>query len=293
MGSAWLILFIFMGYLIMFYQNQQQPQPRDRFYFYPGALLVFAACIAVGVREIIELVMKKIKDPSLGRTTAFACLGVFLLLIPGNMLRTNYFTHDRSKNWLPWDFAYNLLQSCKPNGILFTNGDNDTFPLWYLQDVEGVRTDIRVVCLSLANTDWYNEQLKDTSPYGALKVKFSMTDDMIAQLSPMEWKTQAVSVPVSKDAIKEFNVTDTSIIKSGQLTWVMKPTLEIGDDSGIRIQDIVVRDIIQNNTWDRPIYFASTCSPDCYIGLDDYLRTEGLATRLVPQKRTISYLYES
>jgi hypothetical protein len=285
-GSAWLILFIFMGYLIMFYQNQQQPQPRDRFYFYPGALFVFAACIAVGVREITELALEKIKDASLGRTTAFVCLGVFLLLIPGNMLRTNYFSHDRSKNWLPWDFAYNLLQSCAPNAVLFTNGDNDTFPLWYLQDVEGVRRDIRVVCLSLANTDWYNEQLKDTSPYGALKVKFSMTDDMISQLTPVEWKTQMIAIPVSQDVIKKFNVTDTSVIKTVQLMWRMKPTVEMGGVQGLRVQDIVVKDIVQNNTWDRPIYFASTCSPDCYIGLDDYLETEGLASRLVPQRKT-------
>jgi hypothetical protein len=286
-ATAWLILFIFMGYLIMFYQNQQQPQPRDRFYFYPGALFVFAAWIAVGVREIAGLAIEKIKNASLGKTTAFACLGVLLLLIPGNMLRTNYFTHDRSKNWLPWDFAYNLLQSCKTNAVLFTNGDNDTFPLWYLQDVEGVRRDIRVVCLSLANTDWYNEQLKDTSPYGALKVKFSMTDDMIAQLSPVEWRTQTVSVPVPPDAIKKFDVTDTAVIKTGRLSWVMKPSIEMGGVQGIRIQDIVVRDIIQNNTWDRPIYFASTCSPDCFIGLDDYLEAEGLASRLVPQKRNV------
>jgi hypothetical protein len=287
MGTAWLFLFMFMGYLIMFYQNQQQPQPRDRFYFYPGALFIFAAWIAVGVKEIAELIREKIKDVNLGKTTAFACLGVCLLLVPGNMLRTNYFSHDRSKNWLPWDFAYNLLQSCQPNAILFTNGDNDTFPLWYLQYVEGVRTDIRVVCLSLANTDWYNEQLRDTSPYGALKVKFSMTDEMIEQLQPMEWKTQLISVPVSQEAIKKFNVSDTAVLKTGQLTWRMKPSVSMGEISGIRIQDIIVRDIVQNNTWDRPIYFASTCSPDCYIGLDDYLMAEGLASRLLPQKRNI------
>ena len=285
MATAFLILFIFMGYLIAFYQNQQQPQPRDRFYFYPGAFFVFAIWIAVGVREIAEFIREKIKDSSLAKTTAFASLGLALLLIPGNMLRTNYFTHDRSHNWLPWDFAYNLLQSCKPNAILFTNGDNDTFPLWYLQDVEGVRRDIRVVCLSLANTDWYVEQLKNTSPYGALKVKFSMSNQMIKQLSPVEWKTHMESVSVPEEAIKKFDVTDTSVINSGKLTWQMKNTIEIGGVKGIRIQDIVVKDIIENNTWTRPIYFASTCSPDCYIGLDNYLKMEGIASQLVPQKR--------
>ncbi len=293
MASAWLILFIFMGYLIAFYQNQQQPQPRDRFYFYPGALLVYAAWIGVGIREIVELIREKLKKPSLAQGAVFAALILGILFIPGNMLRTNYFTHDRSKNWLPWDFSYNLLQSCKPNAILFTNGDNDTFPLWYLQDVEGVRRDIRVVCLSLANTDWYNEQLKNTSPYGAEKVKFSMSDDMIKQLSPIEWKTQMVSIPITKDEIKSFSLTDKSILSSidtsnltnQEMTFRMNPTIEIGGIRGIRIQDIVVKDIVENNLWDRPIYFASTCSQDCFIGMDDYLEMEGLASRVVPVKR--------
>ncbi len=284
MAAAFLILFIFMGYLIAFYQNQQQPQPRDRFYFYPGALFVFAVWIAVGLREGVEWVRQKIKDRSLAATSAYTLLALGIIFIPLNMLRTNYFTHDRSRNWLPWDFSYNLLQSCKPNAILFTQGDNDTFPLWYLQDVEGIRRDVRVVCLELANTDWYVEQLKNTSPYGAEKVKMSMTDDMIKSMGAVEWQPQMISVPVSKEAIKEFNVTDSSIIKTGELTWLMNNTIEIGGVKGVRMQDMVVKDIIQNNTWDRPIYFASTCGRDSYIGLGNYLEMEGLASRLVPNK---------
>ncbi len=292
MATAFLILFIFMGYLIAFYQNQQQPQPRDRFYFYPGAFFVFAAWIAVGVREIAEWIREKIKSSSLGKTAAFASLGLALLLIPGNMLRTNYFTHDRSHNWLPWDFAYNLLQSCKPNAILFTNGDNDTFPLWYLQDVEGVRRDIRVVCLSLANTDWYVEQLKNTSPYGALKVKFSMSNQMIKQLSPIEWKSQKITIPISKNKIKKLwysdesviNAEDTSMPGNMEMSFIMNPTIEVGGIKGIRIQDIVVKDIVTNNIMDRPIYFSTTCSPNCFIGMDHYLEMEGFASRLIPIK---------
>ena len=284
MGSMWLLLFIIMGYMIAFYQNQQQPQPRERFYFYAGALFVFAIWIAVGTREIVELIREKVKDTSLKKNIAFGALGIILLLVPGNMLRTNYFTHDRSKNWLPWDFSYNLLQSCKPNAILFTNGDNDTFPLWYLQDVEGVRRDVRIVCLSLANTSWYVEQLKHLSPYGALKVKFHMSDLQISKLQPVQWQTQQLSLPVSKEAIQKFNVKDSSVIKSGKITFTMKNTVNFGNIKAVRVQDLVVKDIIQSNTWTRPIYFASTCSPDCYIGLDNYLKMEGLANELVPQK---------
>jgi len=286
MASAWLILFIFMGYLIAFYQNQQEPQPRERFYFYPGAWFVFAVWIGIGVRELLGLIITKVRDLKLSRALAYSALIIAFVLIPVNMLRANYFTHDRSHNWLPWDFSYNLLQSCKPNAILFTNGDNDTFPLWYLQDVEGVRRDIRVVCLSLANTDWYVEQLKNNSPYGALKVKFSFSNDQIAQLSPMEWNSQVVSVPVPEDAIKKFGVTDTSIINNKAFNFLMRNTIVIGGIKGIRIQDIIVRDIVENNTWDRPIYFSSTCSNDSFIGLNDYLWMEGLALRLLPKKGT-------
>jgi len=284
MASAWLILFIFMGYLIAFYQNQQQPQPRDRFYFYPGSLMVFAVWIAIGIRELAELARDKIKNSSLKKTIVVAFLGAGLLLVPGNMLRTNYASHDRFNNWLPWDFSYNLLQSVKPNAILFTNGDNDTFPLWYLQDVEGVRRDVRIVCLSLANTSWYVKQLKDLSPYGAEKIKFKMSNQAIENLQPVRWKSQEESVPVSEKAIKEFGVTDSSVIKHHMLTWRMNNTVNFGGVKAVRIQDLVVKDIIQSNAWSRPIYFASTTSRDAFIGLGKYLEMEGLASRLVPRK---------
>lgn len=284
MASAWLILFVFMGYLIMFYQNQQQPQPRERFYFYPGALFVFAVWISVGIRELADRAGKLYKKTNLSRTAGFTVLALGLFFIPGNMLRTDYFTHDRSNNWLPWDFAYNLLQSCKPNAILFTNGDNDTFPLWFLQDVEGVRRDIRVVCLSLANTSWYVEQLKHQSPYGALKVNFSMSDQQIDRLEPVQWDPQTETLPVPPGVAKEFGVTDTSVINNHRISWRMNNTVQFGKVKAVRIQDLVVRDIIQSNSWTRPIYFASTCSNDCFIGLDNYLELTGLASRLVPRK---------
>lgn len=143
MASVFFIVFIFMGYFICFYQDQQQAQPRERDYFYAGSFFIFSIFIALGVRGVIDEIQDRFSS-SFAKIAPMIILPLAILLIPLNMLRTNYFEHDRSKNWIPWDYAYNVLQSCAPNAILFTCGDNDTFPLWYLQDVEGVRRDIRI-----------------------------------------------------------------------------------------------------------------------------------------------------
>ncbi|MGE5499130.1 MAG: tetratricopeptide repeat protein, partial [Syntrophothermus sp.] len=288
MASAFVVLFVFMGYLIAFYQNQQEPQPRERDYFYGGALFVFCLWIAAGINGLAELVKEKVQKKQLARGLSFAVVAAALLLIPVRMLAVNYHSHDRSKDWLPWDLSYNLLQSCAPNAVLFTNGDNDTFPLWYLQYVEGIRRDVRIVCLSLANTNWYVSQLKNTEPYGNPKVKFSLTDDQIENLNPVAWRPTELTLPVPRDAGAKTGITDSSVVREGKITFKMNPTLGSADAGGIMAQDIVVREIVMNNAWDRPIYFASTVPYESRIGLDDYLRLEGLALRLVPQKKPVN-----
>ncbi len=284
MASVFLVMFIFLGYLTAFYQNQQQPQPRERDYFYVGAFFVYSIWIALGMRGIIELMIEKfdkIKNlkPALGLIMAAG-----IIVVPVNMFHANYFEHDRSRNYVPWDYAYNLLQSAAPNAILFTNGDNDTFPLWYLQDVEGVRRDVRIANLSLLNTPWYIKQLKNTEPYGAPKVEMSLSDRDIDNLTVQRWEPVEMSIPVPLDVIKEFDVKDSTIIKTGKLTWLMKNPVQYGNVKAIRTQDLVVLDIIMQSKWKRPIYFAVTCSDDSKLGLDDYLRMEGMALRLVPDK---------
>jgi len=288
MAIAYLILFIFMGYLIAFYQNQQQPQPRERDYFYCGAFFVFGIWIALGVREGAQYVRQLFKKYTFNKTIAYTVIGALFLLVPIRMYAVNYFTHDRSRNWLPWDLAYDMLQSCAPNAILFTGGDNDTFPLWYMQDVEGVRTDVRIVNLSLANTDWYLLQLKNETPYGAEKVPFTLSDEQIHRLEPIRWKTTQVSLSVPSAVLKEFNIKDSTTLKTGKITFTMKNTLQFGDIKAIRVQDLAVKDIITANHWKRPIYFATTCSPDSWIGLDKYLRLEGITQRLIPVKNNTS-----
>jgi hypothetical protein len=171
MAAVFMIMFIFQGYLTAFYQNQQEPQPRERDYFYVGAFFVFSIWIGLGIKGLVDMLQEKVKSQSLARAMAYGVIVLGIIFIPFNMARANWFTHDRSRNWVPWDYSYNMLQSCAPNAILFTNGDNDTFPLWYLQDVEGIRRDVRIANLSLINTPWYIKQLKNTEPYGSPKIE--------------------------------------------------------------------------------------------------------------------------
>ena len=284
MASMLLLLFVFMGYLTAFYQNQQEPQPRDREYFYPGAYFIFALWITLGIRGCIDLAREHL-SPQLGQSATFGIIGLGVLLIPGRMLQVNYYSHDRSKNWVPWDYSYNILQTCEKDAIIFTNGDNDTFPLWYLQDVEGIRRDVRVVCLSLVNTSWYIQQMKAKPYYEEAKaVPISLTNAQIERIQPVEWATRQMELAVPKEAIERYGVTDTAILRAGKITYTINPTLDFGGVKGIRVQDIMIQDIVSTNAWKRPVYFAVTVSPDSKIGLDEYLWFHGLAWRLEPRK---------
>jgi hypothetical protein len=281
-ASVFLVIFIIMGIVLALYQNQQQPQPRERDYFYVGAYYVFALWIAVGIYGIIELLLSLLKGAGSAKWMAFAVLCITLVAGPVNLLRANWFEHDRSKNYAAWDYSYNLLQSVEKDGILFTNGDNDTFPLWYLQDVEGVRRDVRIVNLSLVNTNWYISQLKNQRPHGAEKVPISLTDAQIERIQPIAWKPRMVDLPVPHDVAKEFGVTDTSVLNRGKITFEMKGVPFTNDIRILRTQDIMVRDIVMTNQWKRPIFFAVTVSPDSKIGLDNYMWMHGLTYKLTP-----------
>jgi hypothetical protein len=283
MASIFFTVFIFMGYLICFYQTQQQAQPRERDYFYAGSFFIFSIFIALGVRGIIDEIQDRMST-SAAKIPAFIILALAFVFVPLNMLRSNYFEHDRSKNWIPWEYAYNILQSCAPNAVLFTCGDNDTFPVWYLQDVEGVRRDVRVVNLSLINTNWYPKQLKNETPYGSMKVAMSYTDEQLDKLSPMEWRPKIIEVPVPKNIYDEFGIKDTAVTNRGKISFFMNSTIGDNKVKGIRGQDLLIKDIVEQNKWQRPIYFAATCDAGSRIGLDNYLQLEGLAFRLTPLK---------
>lgn len=193
-------LFILTGLAIIFYLNQTPYEPRERDYAYVGSFFVFSIFLGLGVTGTIELLKETI-----GRNRA-ASIGAIVLIffaVPGWMLHQNWPSHDRSERYVARDYAYNLLNSVEDNAILFTNGDNDTFPLWYLQEVEGVRTDVRVVNLSLLNTDWYLRQMRDRQTHESLPLAITLTDEEIDQMtSQLDLHTPGeYSIPVHKELL--------------------------------------------------------------------------------------------
>lgn len=260
---AVLALFLFTGLMIVLYLNQKDPQPRERDYSYTGSFFAFSIWIGVGASELIRK-LKEFKLKNLKKPLLWGMIGLLIIALPLNLLLANYDSHDRSGNYVAWDYAYNILNTCDEDGIIFTNGDNDTFPLWYLQEVEKVRKDVKVVNLSLLNTHWYIKQLRDFKP----KINIGLTDQQIEQrLHPQRWETRTVkaSTPDTLPPMK----------------WKMKPTIQ---GQGIRVQDLMIWQIIQANNWERPIYFAVTVASNNLIGLREagYLQMEGLAYRLHP-----------
>lgn len=208
-GLAILALFLLTGLAIIFYLNQTPFEPRERDYAYVGSFFAFSIWIGLGATGIVEI----IKDATgSSKSVVFASLGVMFLAVPGWMLGQNWRSHDRSERYVARDYAYNLLNSLEQNAIVFTNGDNDTFPLWYIQEVEGVRTDVRVVNLSLLNTDWYIKQLRDRTTHESLPLPITLSDEEIEQMtSQLELhEPEQITIPVDKDLLNSVFEADPS-----------------------------------------------------------------------------------
>jgi hypothetical protein len=283
---AFLSLFLVSGIGLIVYFNVPEPQPRERDYFVVGSFFMFSAWIGIGASGIVEFLKNNLKKnyiPYLG-------LGLLTLVVPVNMLVQNFPVHDRSLNFAAWDSGYNILQSCKKDAILFTAGDNDTYPLWYLQNAEGIRRDIRIVNLSLINVDWYVLQLKNSEPFGAKKVPISLSDDEITALglnyyAPLP--TQPSRLPaLPKSKWEEYGITDTSQIRD--LTFTIPPYTQFQGQKVIRMQDIMINNILQNSKWERAVYFALTSGASERIGLEPFLDLQGMALEVTPVKKSIS-----
>ncbi|MEQ1733937.1 MAG: DUF2723 domain-containing protein [Bacteroidia bacterium] len=175
-AAVTLILFLFTGLAINVYLNITPYQPRERDYAYVGSYYAFAIWIGLGVYAIFDFLASRAN----ARVSAILATVVSFIAVPTIMVKANWNDHDRSLRFTARDFATDYLNSCAPNSIIFTNGDNDTFPLWYAQEVEGIRTDVRVVNLSLANTDWYINQLRQKY-YNSEPLKLTLTAAQIRQ----------------------------------------------------------------------------------------------------------------
>ncbi len=320
-----LTMFVFTGILVVVYLNQPPMEPRERDYTNVGSYQTFCIWIGLGVLYIADLLRKWLNP----RNAAIAATVVGLFAAPVLMGSQNWDDHDRSDRYLGISFAKNYLNSCKPNAILFTNGDNDTYPLWYAQNVEGIRTDIRIINLSLLPTEWYsdalrrkvfdsealpmsipaeklvkgkreylryleNKSLDQTKFYPLDQVLDWMTSDDRNKMAQNNVGAVDNYYPVKKFSVR---VDKEAVIKEGRVP--LKDTAEIVDKiqwnigrNGLSKGDIVVLDIIATNAkegWKRPIYWTTTTGRQVYLNLDNYLRHNGLTYELIPVKANRSF----
>lgn len=281
---AILLLFFMTGLAIVLYLNQPDPQPRERDYVYVASFFAFAIWIGIGIAGILESIVESVQTNSKIRKQLMVfVLGLIFIFVPMKMLAFNYSTHDRSGNYVAYDYSYNMLQSCEKDAILFTNGDNDTFPVWFLQYVEKIRPDVRVVNLSLLNTHWYIKQLRDQEP----RVPIDLTDNQIDRLTPIYWPDKKiVEILVPKEIYqKELEDIEQRVefaSKAGEnppkISFELGPTFM---GQGLRVQDRMILNIVASNRFVKPIYFAITVSPENMLNMDDYLRMDGLVYKLV------------
>ncbi len=310
-----MVLFIMTGIAIVVYLNQYPNQPRERDYAYAGSFYAFAVWIGLGVLAIFEGLKKSIPAFLSSILASLLCMAA----VPVVMGSQNWDDHDRSGRYMARDFAYNYLNSCAPNAILFTNGDNDTFPLWYAQEVEGIRTDVRVVNLSYLGADWYIEQMQRRA-YESAPLPISLTKDKYAtgnrdithifdRISEpknikdvLDWiasddpRTKTLPnlnekvdyIPTRKFIIP---VDTTQVLSNGtvnreladkiekELIWELPQSKRY-----LTKNHLIILDMLATNKWERPIYYAITVSGDNYLNLDKYFQIHGLAYRIIPVK---------
>ncbi len=305
------LLFFFTGLAIVIYLNNTPMQPRERDYAYAGATYAFAIWIGLGllmVRDWVSTILK-------GSMATYLAIVACLLAVPVMMAAKGWDDHDRSQKTLARDTATNYLQSLDKNAILFTEGDNDTYPLWFAQEVKGVRPDVRIINLSLLGIDWYIDQLNwAVNEAGAIPMVWKPEDyrgnnlnQAQYQASPkvdanayydlkevMQYLTQnksrmgaAVlpiknfSIPINKDNIKASGILSgrDSILNNTE----ERVSFTLPRDYALK-NDLALLNILAANDWKRPIYFANSIDQNHYEGLGEYLELEGLVFKLVPYR---------
>jgi tetratricopeptide (TPR) repeat protein len=309
--SVTMLLFIFTGLAIVVYLNQTPYQPRERDYAYTGSFYAFAIWIGLAVPALYSAVQKILK----GTTGAVVVTGLSLVLVPGILVSQNFEDHDRSGRYMTRDYAINYLESCAPHAILFTYGDNDTFPLWYVQEVEGVRPDIKIINLSYLGMDWYITQHRmasnDAAPMpfsfekeqyymgrmdavlfherikGSIELseamKFLASDDERTKVQVMSGEkmdflpSRSFHITVDKQKVLE-----TGTVKPEDADEIADTVKFSIGKSYITKSEMAILNIIAANNWERPIYIDHSLLYANSIFFLDYLQLEGLAYRFVP-----------
>tara|TARA_S200000501_G_scaffold127956_1_gene120900 strand:+ start:851 stop:4216 length:3366 start_codon:yes stop_codon:yes gene_type:complete len=283
---AVLSLFLATGLLIIIYLNQYDPQPRERDYSFVGSFFTFSIWIGIGLSAFLNKVRKIIKNNNISSFFLTSLLVSIFIFMPMKILGTDYFEHNRNNNFVAWDYGYNLLNSCEPNGIIFTNGDNDTFPLWYLQEVENIRRDVKVINLSLLNTPWYIEQLMKHEPQLEFDFSKDIFSDDIYKIDPWYATESAFELCGQKFNEEEsWSKLECTLNSNNPISFTIRPTL-IG--RLLRVQDYMILKIINDINVTRPIYFAATVAPNNQIGLERYLSMEGMTYRVILDKNKIN-----
>ena len=329
----WVIFFLFFmtGIAIVLYLNQTPSQPRERDYAYAGSFYAFAIWIGLGVagiwRGVLALMNKKkgkekaAEDTRLeGSSKGLAIAGVAALiglLVPLQMVSQTWDDHDRSGRYAARDFGMNYLASLDKDAVIFTNGDNDTFPLWYAQEVEGYRTDVRVVNLSYLSTDWYIAQMQraayDSKPlpmqagpttyaYDNRVYSYFITPDT-SVFVPVSTELEHLYSPNNTDnayGLSEIRYpllfipanVDQAVAQgviSPEEKDMAQPDIRInlmqGGRGGMTSSQLMSLDIINSSIeqgWKRPCYFAMTVPESYYLGLQPYLRNTGMAYQVTP-----------
>ncbi len=314
-----LLFFAFTGLAIIFYTNPKPFEPRERDYAVVGSFYIFAIWIGFGVLSLYE----NLKKYAHKTTVAIAVSVISLLAVPTLMAAENWNDHDRSNRYTSHLNAKAYIDSCAENAIMFTIGDNDTFPLWYMQEVENYRTDIKLVNTSLFQTDWYIDQMKrktykadpipsqlthDKYKWGTLDVAYYF-EELIPQLKDsvvtidyfMRWvesENKVTYFDLDDDGIPEkilptnkirIPVDKDVVIKNGIVAkedaHLIVPYIDIKVDNALSKNRILMLDILANNNWEKPIYFTGGAQADEeYIWLKDYLQLDGMSYKFVPIK---------
>ncbi|MCZ8023371.1 MAG: DUF2723 domain-containing protein [Cyclobacteriaceae bacterium] len=302
------LLFLLLGIAIVVYLNGPPSEPRERDYIYAGSYYAFCFWIGLAVVGLAKTFSGILKNTKLSAVIA-TVLG---LTAPGIMLANNYDDHNRNHRYFSVDSAYNYLQSCAPNAVLFTGGDNDTFPLWYNQEVEGVRTDMRVIVLSYYNTDWYvGQSMRQT--YESTPLKYTLTLDNYRQGGPNDYlpfqdlKIKSIDLKEYLDLIRK-DYRGLRYYKTANIIPTRELTLQVdvehvkklniipeGFDSllvpemklkltggGLEKKDLAMLDLLATSNWERPLYVNQTSLDQFNIDLKPYVIQEGNAYRILP-----------